>query len=100
MKEKRKLVIAYIAVAVLLILCLCDMPYGYFTLVRYVSTAAFCYFAYNAYRSKNIDKMIVFIALALLFQPFFKVSLGRGLWNIVDVAVAFYMLYLAFKTHK
>ena len=25
--------------------------------------------------------------LALLFQPFFKIALGREIWNIVDVVV-------------
>jgi hypothetical protein len=30
---------------------------------------------------------VVFVILALLFQPFFKIALGRTLWNIVDVIV-------------
>jgi len=30
--------------------------------------------------------------LALLFQPFFKISLGRTLWNIVDVIVGIGLL--------
>jgi len=31
--------------------------------------------------------MIVYICLAILFQPIFKIPLGRLLWNIVDVIV-------------
>jgi flagellar biosynthesis protein FliP len=31
--------------------------------------------------------MIAYTRLALLFQPLFKVSLGRQVWNIVDVVV-------------
>lgn len=31
--------------------------------------------------------MIMYGGLALLFQPFFKVVLGRQIWNIVDVIV-------------
>lgn len=31
--------------------------------------------------------MIIYGALAILFQPFFKIALGRELWNIVDVIV-------------
>nr|WP_317235635.1 DUF6804 family protein [Ornithobacterium rhinotracheale] len=34
--------------------------------------------------------------LALLFQPFFKISFGRTLWNSVDVLVAI-GLYLSLK---
>ena len=46
---------------------------------------------------------IVFILLALLFQPFFKVTLGRTLWNIVDVIVGLGLLVYSksiFKTNK
>ena len=31
---------------------------------------------------------ITFGALALLFQPFVKVALGRAMWNVTDVVVA------------
>ena len=35
-----------------------------------------------------IEVMIVYIGLALLFQPFVKITLCRSGWNIVDVVVA------------
>ncbi|MGN8058722.1 DUF6804 family protein [Pedobacter sp. 22163] len=31
---------------------------------------------------------ITYITLAILFQPIFKIALGRFLWNVVDVIVA------------
>ena len=31
--------------------------------------------------------MIIYGGLTLLFQPFFKIALGREMWNIVDVIV-------------
>jgi hypothetical protein len=34
--------------------------------------------------------------LAVLFQPFIKISLGRELWNIVDVSVAVALLISLF----
>ncbi|TXD82241.1 hypothetical protein ESY86_15555, partial [Subsaximicrobium wynnwilliamsii] len=33
------------------------------------------------------QEMIVYGGLTLLFQPFFKIALGREMWNIVDVIV-------------
>ena len=30
---------------------------------------------------------IIYAVLAILFQPFFKIALGRDLWNVVDVIV-------------
>jgi len=37
-------------------------------------------------------------ALALLFQPFYKIALGRAVWNVVDVVVAAGLLYLVVKS--
>jgi hypothetical protein len=31
--------------------------------------------------------MILYGGLTLLFQPFYKIALGREIWNIVDVIV-------------
>ena len=48
----------------------------------------FVILAYHEYERRNIPLVIVFVALAFLFQPLAKISLGRQLWNIVDVVVA------------
>ena len=98
-KQKRQFYI-YLGMAALLLLCLFHMPYGFYTLVRFIAMVAFAYLAYLEFNSKSIDRMVVFIALAVLFQPFVKIALGRAVWNIVDVAVACYLLYLSFKTYK
>lgn len=100
MMTKRTLGLIYGAVAALLLLCLLDMPYGFFVLVRFIATAAFCFFAFEEYQDGNKDRMILFIILAVLFQPFLKISLGRVIWNIVDVAVAGYLVYLLSRVIK
>ena len=57
--------------------------------------------AYKEYEKKGSkDRMILFIILAVLFQPFFKLSLGRLIWNIVDVAVAVLLIVLLINTIK
>ena len=78
-----------IVLAVLLLLCLAKMPYGYYILVRFVAFIVFGILAFMTYQKRNeIDiEILLYIALALLFQPFAKVALGRTLWNVVDVAV-------------
>ncbi|WP_353049577.1 DUF6804 family protein [Xylanibacter caecicola] len=40
---------------------------------------------------------VTFAALALLFQPFMKISLGRTIWNAVDVAIAILLIILWLK---
>jgi hypothetical protein len=34
---------------------------------------------------------LVCIGLVLLFQPFFKIALGRELWNLIDVILAVFL---------
>ena len=36
-------------------------------------------------------------ALSLLFQPIFKLPLGREVWNIVDIVTAVFLIYLYLK---
>ncbi|CAM1346996.1 DUF6804 family protein [Tenacibaculum insulae] len=76
-----------IALAILLFLCLLDMPYGFYQLVRFVTLVGFGILAYSAREKENKTEMIIYGGLALLFQPFFKIALGREIWNIVDVIV-------------
>ena len=84
--------------AILLLLCLADMPYGYFTLVRYASAFVFADYAYVCFKAERVGYAFTFGALALLFQPFFKIALGRTVWNVVDVVVAIGLLFLVVKS--
>ena len=102
----------YIILSVLLLLCLAPMPYGYYQLVRFIAMTVFGVMAWLFYATRNtpglcapeeqkgyikvdsttilskVSMAIVFGALALLFQPFLKITLGRIVWNVVDVIVA------------
>ncbi len=77
-----------IILSILLLLCLADMPYGYYQFVRFLAMAAFVFLAYIANEEGKQTEGLILVLLALLFQPFFKIALGRELWNIVDVIVA------------
>jgi hypothetical protein len=85
-----------IVLAVLLLLCLLKMPYGYYELVRFLALIGFSILAYQANKQNNNTATIIYVVLALLFQPFFKIALGRELWNIVDVIVAIGLLITLF----
>lgn len=86
--------------ASLFLLCLVNMPYGFYQLVRFSGLVGFMILAYQANEERNQKEMILYIALALLFQPFIKVSLGRQLWNLVDVIVAIYLIISVFRTRS
>ncbi|MCG9792559.1 hypothetical protein LXH21_08785 [Flavobacterium algicola] len=68
------------------------MHYGYFQLVRFLGMVGFGYLAVLAAGAENKNEAIIYIALVLLFQPFFKIALGRTIWNIVDAVVALGLL--------
>ena len=93
-----------IGLAVMLLLCLLPMPYGYYVLVRFIAMVVFIAFAYNFYKQKLHVLCGIASSLALLFQPFAKIALGRTLWNIVDVVVAIalvvYWLVLNYDNNK
>ena len=62
--------------------------------------AIFAYLAYCEYKNGHVDRMILFIVLAILFQPFAKIALGRVIWNIVDAIVAGYLISLVIQNKK
>lgn len=82
-----------LVLATLLLLCLLDFPYGYYQLVRFVATMVFGYLAYSTQQENKKNEVFVYISLAVLFQPFIKIALGRTLWNIVDVIVALGLIF-------
>ena len=86
-----------IAGAAVLLLCVFPLPYGFFMLVRVAMTIIGGYLAYKYYEEDNTTLALTFCGIALLFQPFFKIALGRELWLVVDIAVAILLLVLAAK---
>lgn len=89
-----------IILAILLLGCLLDMPYGYYQLVRFCGMIGFGFLAYQASQAQQQTQMLLYGALALLFQPFFKIALGRELWNIIDVIVAIVLIISIFKRNR
>lgn len=89
-----------IILAILLFICLLDMPYGYYQLVRFLSFGVFAYLGFKEFENSNQNIGLVYFGLAILFQPFFKVALGRELWNIVDVIVGIGLLLSVFQKKK
>ena len=79
---------------ILLLLCLAPMPYGYFTLVRFIAMVGFGYMAFQYFKQRKEVLTWTFVTLALLFQPFTKIGLGRTVWNVVDVVVAIGLIIL------
>jgi len=86
--------------SVLFFLCLLDMPYGYFQIVRFAALVGFALLAYNANEQGHKREVIIYVCLAILFQPLIKIALGRAVWNVVDVIVAIGLILSMFIKPK
>jgi hypothetical protein len=68
--------------------------------VRWAALVGFALLAFDASEKNRQQEMIVYIGLALLFQPVFKIALSRVLWNLVDLVVGVYLLSFSIRTKK
>lgn len=85
-------IIVKIALAVLFLLCLLKMPYGYYQLVRFIGMIGFVFLA-NAERDKKGNgQMIFWITSAVLINPIVKIPLGRTIWNVIDIVWAIILI--------
>ena len=89
-----------VVLSILFFLCLLEMPYGFYQFVRFAGLIGFAILAYQANQQGRQTEMIIYGGLALLFQPFFKIALGRQMWNIVDVVVGIGLLISMFMKPK
>ena len=89
-----------IIIGIALLICLAPMPYGYYTLIRIVATLIFVIFALQYYKDKKEGLALAFGLFAILFQPLIKISLGKAIWNLIDVIVATLLFILWFKERK
>jgi hypothetical protein len=85
-----------IVLAFLFFFCLADMPYGFYQFVRFAGLVGFSILAYQANDQGKHGEVVLFAALALLFQPFFKIALGREIWNMVDMVVGIALILSVF----
>lgn len=86
-----------VVLILLLLVCLLPMPYGYYQLVRFIAMAGFSILAFHSNKTGQQTELFLYVALAILFQPILKISLGRTLWNVVDVLVSIGLLGSMFR---
>jgi hypothetical protein len=88
-----------IILCILLLGCLFDMPFGYFQLVRFIGMIAFGILAYNNFE-KNQSWFIIWAGSTILINPFFKIALGRMIWNVVDLIWVALLIVSLFKNKE
>ena len=94
MSTQQKIKLGGVAI---LLLCLLPLPYGVYMIARVAIMILGVYLALDYLSHKNKTLAITFAVVALIFQPFLRIPLGRELWMIVDVAVALLLIVLVAK---
>jgi hypothetical protein len=100
LNSKSVLYIATLVVAILLFACLLHLPYGFYTLIRFITTIICICWAVKLFRKDKITLAVIAVAIALLFQPFAKIYMDKFTWNIVDIIVGIYLLCLLYKYRR
>lgn len=84
----------------LLIFCLADMPYGYYIFTRIIMTITAALLAYNYFDQNKKEIAYFWGAIAIMFQPIYKIPLGRELWKGVDIIIAIILIIRIYKEYN
>ncbi|MFA6099171.1 MAG: DUF6804 family protein [Patescibacteria group bacterium] len=97
MKQNRKKNVALLIAAAFLFVALIDgLPYGLFTLLRFVVFTSSMYVAWMAYETKKEKWIWIFGFLAVLFNPFIVIHFNREVWSVIDLIVGVFMVISIF----
>lgn len=71
-----------------------EWPYGYYTILRWITCVASILVAFQAFE-KSIDwAKVVFIIIAILFNPLAPIHLSRSTWIPLDIITAIFFLFI------
>lgn len=87
MKGRPHLIHALVA-AVMLLLAMATLPYGYYQILRWVVCAASAYIAYTAYACGKVWATWVFGFVAILFNPILPIHLTKEIWRPINFICA------------
>lgn len=97
MKLTNKNILTLVASGMLFIALSSGLPYGYFTLMRFVVCAVGIYLAYKTYEENKESLWVwAFGFVAVLFNPFFPVYLKRAQWEVIDLVVGVFFVLSVF----
>jgi len=93
-KEKNNFIKYFIILTILMLFgAIAEWPYGYYTLLRWITCIASILIAFQAFE-KNIDwAKVVFIVIAILFNPLAPIYLSRSTWIPLDVITAIFFIF-------
>lgn len=100
MRNLSALELASLIMALLLVACLCPLPYGFYTIIRLATAIIAGCWCYRFYRLNKTALAVIAGGIVILFQPLIRIALDRTTWNIIDVLLAVVLLILVFGKKK
>jgi hypothetical protein len=76
--------------ALMCLIAITDLPYGYYQLVRFAVCGTCAFLAYSNFQSRRALNgwLILLVAIAVLFNPIVPIHLTKEIWRWVDGLVA------------
>lgn len=68
-------------------------PYSYYTFLRIICCGSFVYLATLSNQRKTAHWQWVFVGLAVIYNPIFRIHLDRPFWSVVNVATVAVLLF-------
>lgn len=89
-----------LALAAGFLLCLLDMPYWYYQMVRLLGTIGLAYLSWDDFKRGQKPYALFYGIAAVLLNPVIKIAFGRTIWNFIDVVLAVFLLVDVFIVRK
>ena len=70
-----------------------EWPYGYYTLLRWITCTASILVAFQAFEKNTDWAKIAFIIIAILFNPLAPIYLSRSIWIPLDIVTAILFIF-------
>lgn len=70
---------------ILLLISFSNVSFGYYQIMKYVLMSTFIWLIISETDSIKKGWKFLFLVLAVLFNPFFELKIGKELWKVVDV---------------
>ena len=92
-------VVIFIVVVFLFIGAL-PLPYGFYMLLRIIACGAFIWATYISFERKGTILPWIFIILAVVFNPIFKIHFSKDIWTVIDFCSALFLLSVKNKIQE
>lgn len=76
------------------------LPYGFYTLLRWLICISAIFTATQLKNQKGDKLQLFFWGLAILFNPVAPIYLNKSLWVLIDLASSFVFFYTYSKTKE